>query len=120
MIEVAIGIVILAFLLAAATRISRTQIKSNTLGADLADESNVLRAFVDVLRTMEDVPGYFAANAERKVTFQGYRISMTFYDKTSPPPYRQMPGLVLACVKAEYDKGGVHHLLETSTLLRPR
>ena len=120
LLEVAIGAVILVFLLAAATMISRTQIKSNTLSQDLGDESNVLRAFVDVLRTMEASSGFFAPNAERKMDFQGYRITMIFYGESSPAAYKQFPGLVLACIKAEYDKKGVHHTLETSTLLRPR
>lgn len=120
LLEVAIGIVLLAFLGSAATMMTRTQIKSNTLGDELADVSNVLRAFIDVLRTLERSSGYFEPDRERAVDFQGYRVTMIFYDESSGGAYRQFPGMVLACVKAEYQANGVKHKLETSTMLRPR
>jgi hypothetical protein len=52
--------------------------------------------------------------------FQGYEVTMIFYDESSPGAYKQFPGLVLACIKVEYAKAGVRHKLETTTLLRPR
>ena len=117
LLEVLIGLVLLAFLLTGATLFTRSFVGSNTKSRALVDMSTALRSYVEEIKGMDVAT--LPRNQEVYDQAGVFRITWVAYDSASGRPYRQPAGLVLLCVKAVRTDAGVDHVLETTTLLGP-
>lgn len=118
LLEALIGVVLLFMLIAGVVTLSRSSINATSRGQDAAGGSSILKDFVDEMRglNIDSIP----RNIETVDTVGEYRITWTVYDQGSPGAYRQPAGLVLLCVRLDYEWVGSPRSVETTTLLGKR
>jgi prepilin-type N-terminal cleavage/methylation domain-containing protein len=115
LLEVSIGLFILALIVQGAYVLSHTSIQANATGRDLSKAAVVLKDFIEEVRRadMDSHP----RNTETTDTTEQCAIKWIVYDETSAGGYAQPPGLLLVCARLTYVAANREHSVETSTLL---